>query len=48
MDPLWLFDLDRINYQERLREAEKSRKLWQSDQFRKLPKLVQSLIVILT
>jgi hypothetical protein len=47
MDTLWLLELERERYQERLRQAEENMRLWRSPKFRKLPKLVQNLILML-
>jgi len=47
MDTLWLLELERLRYEDRLRAAERRRRLWQDPKFRKLHWLIQSLIIIL-
>lgn len=41
MDAMALYDLGRILYEDRLREAERRERLWRSSSFHKLPRLVQ-------
>jgi hypothetical protein len=47
MDAINMLDLGRILLQDRLREAERRRRWRGSEQFVRLPKLVQALILAL-
>ena len=48
MDTTGMTLLSAIMFEDRLREAERARRIWRSRDFRKLPKLVQGLILILS
>jgi hypothetical protein len=48
MDGLSMYTLGRILYEERLRDAERRGRLWRSNQFHRLPKLVQFLLAALS
>lgn len=48
MDSTGMAFLSAVMYEDRLREAERTRRIWCSRDFRKLPRLVQGLILILS
>ena len=48
MDGMATYVLGRILYEDRLREAEHRRRLWRSNSFHKLPRVVQVVLVALT
>ena len=48
MDATGMAFLSEVMYEDRLREADRARQVWRSRDFRKLPRLVQGLILILS
>ena len=48
MDTTGMTFVSTVMYEDRLREAEHARQIWRSRDFRKLPRLVQGLILILS
>ena len=48
MDPYAIYELGRVLYDDRLREANRRGRLWRSARFRRLPRLVQVLIAALS
>ena len=44
MDPMAEYELGLLLYEDRLRAAARRGRLWRSNQFRRLPRLVQFLI----
>jgi hypothetical protein len=48
MDAMAIYELGRILYEERLRDAERRERLWRSPRFRRLPRLVQIVLAALS
>lgn len=48
MDPIGMVHLNKIRYDELLRQAEQRRRITRSPRFNRLPKLMQALILILS
>jgi hypothetical protein len=48
MDGWAVYELGRILYEDRLREAESRGRLWRSNRFHRLPRLVQVLLAALS
>jgi hypothetical protein len=48
MDGMAIYELGRILYEDRLREAAARERLWRSNRFHKLPRLVQVLLAVLS
>jgi hypothetical protein len=48
MDGLAIYELGRILYEDRLREAMRRDRMWSSKRFHKLPRLVQALLAVLS
>jgi len=48
MDGWAVYELGRILYEDRLREAASRERLWRSNRYRKLPRLVQVLLAALS
>ena len=48
MDGMAVYEYGRILYEDRLREAASRERLWRSNRFLKLPRLVQVLIAALS
>ena len=48
MDAMALYQLGRILYEDRLRDAERRRRLWHSNRFHRLPRLVQFIVAALS
>jgi hypothetical protein len=48
MDAMALYELGRVLYEDRLRDAERRRRLWRSNRFHGLPRLVQLIVAALS
>jgi hypothetical protein len=48
MDNYAMYELGRVLYEDRLREAESREQLWRSSRFRRLPRLLQALLAVLS
>ena len=48
MDGLAIYELGRILYEDRLRDAMQRDRMWDSNKFRSLPRLVQALLAVLS
>jgi hypothetical protein len=48
MDATGMAYLSKIMYEDRLRQADRARRIWHSERFRRLPKLVQLLVLALS
>jgi hypothetical protein len=48
MEGMAMIELGRILYEDRLREAERRERLWRSPRFRRLPRLMQLVLSVLS
>ena len=48
MDGMALYELGRVLYEDRLRDAQQRRRLWRSPRFSRMPRLVQLVLAALS
>ena len=48
MDAMAVYELGRVLHEDRLRDAERRRRLWRSLRFHRLPRLVQLVLAVLS